>query len=303
MALSTGFEAHSALTQLIISGLTLGSIYALVGLGFALIYNATDVINFAQGEFVMMGGMIGVILARAGAPLPVVILGGAVASALIGAVVYQGLVLRARRATVATVVILTLGLSVVLQGIALQIWGSTPLYLAPFTAGNPFHVLGGTVTYQAIWILGAAIASVVLLQVMYRRTQFGRAMVACAVDREGACLVGIDTRRMALVSFALSGAFGGLAGVLIGPIASVSYNEGIGFALKGFAAAALGGMGSPAGALVGGLAIGLTEASLSSYGWATWSDTGVFVVLIVVLVALPTGLLRGRAERRHTAAL
>lgn len=292
------------LLQLAIAGLTVGAIYALVGLGFNLIFNATDVINFAQGEFVMLGGILAcVAIGQWHLPVWLAVLGTIATIGALGALIDFGAVSRVRRGSVMTIVMITLGVSVVIKTATLLWVGPNPLYFDPFTAGPPLRIFGAVVQLQALWVIGTGAVVMVGLGIFFSRSSIGREMLACAIDREAAYLVGIDVRKMVRMSFILSGALGALAGVLITPLSNATYDQGFMLALKGFAASALGGFGRSSSAIVGGLAIGLIEAGSVAVLPSGWKDSIALIVLILVLVIKPSGLLGGRAERRHTATL
>jgi branched-chain amino acid transport system permease protein len=292
------------LLQFAISGLTVGAIYALVGLGFNLIFNATDVINFAQGEFVMLGGILASIaIGQWHWPMWLAILATIAAVGMLGALIDIGAVSRVRRGSVMTIVMITLGVSVVLKTVALLWVGPNPLYFDPFTAGPPLRIFGAVVQLQALWVIGTGAIVMAGLGLFFSRSSLGREMLACAIDREAAYLMGIDVRRMVRLSFIMSGALGALAGVLITPLTNATYDQGFTLALKGFAASALGGFGRSGSAIVGGLALGLIEAASVVVMPSGWKDSVALLVLILVLVVKPSGLLGGRAERRHTQAL
>jgi branched-chain amino acid transport system permease protein len=245
------------LSQYLLSGLTTGAIYALVALGFAIIYNASHVINFAQGEFVMIGGMAAVSLLGAGLPLaPAAALAVALA-ALIGLLLARFAVQPARGASVVTLIIITIGAAILLRGIAALVWDKRIHALPAFSGEAPIALAGATIAPQSLWVIGVAALIVCALWAFFNRTLTGKAILAVSHNRLAAQLMGISVRRVLLVSFALSAALGALAGILVAPITFTSWDVGVMLGLKGFAAAILGGMGSGPGAVVGGLALGL----------------------------------------------
>jgi branched-chain amino acid transport system permease protein len=219
--------------QFLVSGLTVGAVYALVALGFTLIYNASDVINFAQGEFVMLGGMITVFTSAAGVSLPL--------AALIA-------------------ICVTVAVGLLLYWLAIQ----------PARGASAF----------------------------LERTVLGKAVRATAANRLAARLVGINTTTVMALAFGGSAAIGAVAGILVTPITLTSYDVGTMLALKGFAAAMLGGIGSPLGAVVGGLLLGLLEAFGAGYISSTYKDAFAFIVILVVLFAVPHGLFGRRMIER-----
>lgn len=289
----------AAIIQYLVSGLTLGSVYAMTALGFTLIHNATGIVNFAQGEFLTIGALIAISCSGAGLPMPVAVLLAAAAVTLVGAGLEWGAIRPARSASVITLIIITVGASILLRGLAMWVWGPDALPMRSFSGEKPITLGRASILPQHLWIIGIVLATMAALWLLAERTQTGKAMRACAVNREGARLVGIPAERMVRLSFALSGALGGLAGAIIAPLAMGQYNMGIMLGLKGFAGAILGGMGNPVGAVLGGLLLGVLEslgAGLSPTGWSGYKDAIAFTVMLVVLLAKPTGLLgrRGR---------
>jgi len=286
------------LAQFLLSGLTVGSIYALVALGFAIIYNASHVINFAQGEFVMIGGMATVSLLGAGLPLvPAAALAVALA-ALIGLLLARFAVQPARGASVVTLIIITIGAAILLRGIAALVWDKRIHALPAFSGEAPIALAGATLAPQSLWVIGVAALIVCALWAFFNRTLTGKAILAVSHNRLAAQLMGISVRRVLLVSFALSAALGALAGILVAPITFTSWDVGVMLGLKGFAAAILGGMGSGPGAVVGGLALGLLESLGAGYVSSAYKDAIAFVVMLAVLMLMPGGLLGRRAAER-----
>jgi branched-chain amino acid transport system permease protein len=288
----------SAFLQFLSSGLTVGAVYALVALGFTLIYTASDVVNFAQGEFVMLGGMVTVFLIATGLPLPLAALLAVLVTVLVGLALHALAIRPARGASAVTLIIITIGASIALRGLAQVLFGKEFHKLPAFSGENPVAVLGATILPQSFWVMGGAAVIVVLLWALINRTLTGKALVATAQNRLAARLVGIDTDRMVALAFAVSAAIGAVAGILAAPITFTSYDVGTMLALKGFAAAMLGGIGAPVGAVVGGLCLGLLEAMAAGYLSSTYKDATAFLVILVVLFALPQGLF-GKAVRER----
>ena len=286
------------LLQYLLSGLTVGAIYALVALGFSIIYNASQVINFAQGEFVMIGGMATVSLVGIGLPLPLAAVIAIAATTLVGLALDKLAVERARGASVVTLIIITIGASILLRGLASLVWDKNLHALPAFSGERPIAIGGATILPQSLWVLGVTLAVVVALWWFFKRTLLGKAMLATSHNRLAAQLVGISVRRVLLVSFGLSAALGALAGILIAPITFTAWDVGVMLGLKGFAAAMLGGIGSGPGAVLGGLILGLAEALAAGYVSSAYKDVIAFVILLVVLMVLPGGLLGARAAER-----
>ena len=287
------------IAQTLLSGLTAGAIYALVALGFAIIYNASHVINFAQGEFVMIGGMATAAFFEAGLPLPLAIFFSIGTAALVGILLEKLAVEPARDAPVVTLIIITIGASILLRGLASLVWDKKIHAVPPFSGEAPLKFAGATLLPQTLWVLGATVVTVALLWWFFNRTLTGKAILAVSHNHLAAQLMGISVRRVLLVSFGLSAALGALAGVLIAPISFTTWDVGVMLGLKGFAAAILGGMGSGPGAIVGGLALGLIESLGAGYLSSAYKDVFAFVIILAALIFLPDGLAgRRRATER-----
>jgi branched-chain amino acid transport system permease protein len=284
--------------QFLMSGLTVGAVYALVALGFTLVYNASDVINFAQGEFVMLGGMVTVFVAAAGVPLPLAALIAVVAAVAVGLLLYWLAIEPARGASAVTLIIITIGASILLRGAAQILFDKQFHKLPSFSGDTPVNLFGAAVQPQSFWVLGGTAVIVLLLYAFLERTVLGKAMLATAANRLAARLVGINTTTVMALAFGGSAAIGAIAGILITPITLTSYDVGTLLALKGFAAAMLGGMGNPLGAVAGGLLLGLLEAFGAGYISSTYKDAFAFIVILVVLFAMPQGLFGRRVVER-----
>ena len=284
--------------QFLLAGLTIGAIYALVALGFSIIYNASQVINFAQGEFVMVGGMATVSLAAAGLPLPLSIAAAVLLAAAIGLALEKFAVEPARGASVVTLIIITIGASILLRGLATLVWDKNIHPLKAFSGDAPIQIAGATLVPQSLWVLGVALVVVALLGWFFGRTLLGKALLATSHNRLAAELVGINVRHVLLASFGLSAALGAVAGILVAPITFTSWDIGVMLGLKGFAAAILGGMGSGPGAVLGGLVLGIAEAMGAGYVSSAYKDAIAFIVILAVLVFLPSGLLGRRSTDR-----
>jgi len=283
------------LLQFISSGLTVGAIYALVALGFTLIYKSSDIINFAQGEFVMLGGMTTVFVALAGVPLPLAALIAIIVTTAIGLALHRFAIEPAHGASPVAMIMITIGASIFLRGVAQIVFDRRFHSLPPVFGADPILFGGAAILPQSLVVLASATAIVALLWLFIDRTLLGKAVLATAANRLAARLIGIDTRRIVGFSFAISAAIGAIAGILITPIALTSYDVGTLLALKGFAAAMLGGIGSALGAVVGGLLIGMIEAFAAGYFSSNYKDAVAFLIILVVLVSIPHGLF-GRAK-------
>lgn len=286
------------LMQFILSGLTVGAVYALVALGFTIIYNASDVVNFAQGEFVMLGGMITVFAHGAGMPLPLAAVIAILVTAGVGVALNKLAIEPARGAPVVSLIIITIGASIFIRGVTQLVFDKQLHRFPAFSGDAPIHILGATILPQSLWVMAGAVAVFIALWLFFTRTLTGKAILATSNNRLAAQLVGINTNWVMTLSFALSAGIGALAGVLVTPITLVSYDVGIALALKGFAAAMLGGMGNPKGALVGGILLGLFEALTAGYLSSQYKDAAAFIVILAVLFAMPQGLFGKKSTDR-----
>jgi branched-chain amino acid transport system permease protein len=276
--------------QFAFSGLTVGAIYALVALGFTLIYNSSDVINFAQGEFVMLGGMVTVFAADAGLPLPISALLAVIVTVAVGLLLHRFAIEPARGSSAVTLIIITIGASILLRGIAAVVFDKNFHSLPAFAGSAPWNIGGASVLPQTgVVLLGTGVV-VAALWAFLARTLTGKAMLATAANRLAAQLVGINTSAVVGLSFVLSAAIGATGGILAAPITLTNYSVGTLLALKGFAAAMLGGMGNPLGAVAGGLLMGLLEAFGAGYLSSQYKDAVAFLVILAVLFAMPQGL-------------
>jgi branched-chain amino acid transport system permease protein len=275
--------------QYLISGLTQGSIYALVGLGFTIIYAVTRIINFAQGEFVMLGGMLSFTLASsAGLPLVPSLLLSVLIAAAIGAIMYLLAIRTARRASVVSLIILTIGAAIFIRGIAGELWGVDFVRPPFFTGSSSISFLGAYIHPQALWIIGITIIVTILLHLFLSYTMVGKALKACAINPRAASLVGIDARAMALIAFAIAAALGAIGGVVMAPLTLTAYNVGVMLGLKGFVAASIGGFKSPILAVVGGILLGIVESMAVGVDWgpftSAYKDAIALVVLLLILL-------------------
>ena len=280
------------LLQYTFSGMTNGAIYALIALGFCVVNNTMGIVNFVQVDFVTLGGML-MFSCLFGAGLPMVPgLFLAVTGVAVVAMIVERLGLRPARSNNHLVLIfLTVGLSIILRGIIKLVWGKNRMALPPLTPDQPINILGASVLPQALWILLLTVVAISLLTWFFYRTSLGLSMRAVASNPTAAAVVGIPAGRVRLTSYAIAGALGGLAGVLVTPITTLNYDVGVLLGLKGFAAAILGGFGSFPGAILGGLGLGLLESLSAGYISSAYKDVVAFVVLLLVLFVRPKGLL------------
>ncbi|MYN08474.1 branched-chain amino acid ABC transporter permease [Massilia sp. FT127W] len=278
--------------------MTVGSAYALAALGFTIIYNTSGVINFAQGEFIMLGGMLAAMMAGAGVPLPLAIIGAVILTAIVGLVMEKAVIEPAQNAQVVTLIIITIGASLVVRGLV-QIWlGKGTHTLPAFSGDTPIQFLGASLLPQSLWVLGVTIAIVAALGWFFGRTLLGKAMLATSHNKLAAQLVGINTRRVLLLSFGLAALLGAVGGALLAPITYTSYDAGIMLGLKGFVAAVLGGLGGGVGAIAGGLILGIAEAMTAGYISSAYKDAVPFVLILLILFFMPRGLFGAKVSER-----
>jgi branched-chain amino acid transport system permease protein len=286
--------------QTTLGGLAIGCIYSLIALGISMIIRATDILHFAQGEMLMIGSMMGLsAFWLQNMPFAFVllagILGGGLVSMLIEFVVYR--TLRLRRVSLINIMIATLGVSIVLRNVARLVWGSEPLRYPTLFASKGTVLAGFAVSPQLIWIVLLSGLIMGALIVFFRYTRLGIAMQAAAQDPDIAKLMGISVDRTTTYTFAISGMMAGAAGVLLGSLFFASFNMGFMTGIKAFVAATLGGLGSVAGAMTGGLIFGLVETFSGMLISTAYKDAVGMVVLIAILLFMPTGLLtRGGRE-------
>ncbi len=279
------------LFQYLITGLTVGSIYAMVAIGFNIIYNVTEIINLAQGEFVMLGGLVMVSLHVMGLPIYLAFPATVVIVTLVGMLLDRLAIHPIREPSVITLIIATIAASFIIKGIAMFIWGKDPLDLPAFSGRNPIVVLGAVIQPQYFWVIGFLIITVIVLTFFFEKTIIGKAMSACADNVDAASLVGINVNRMILLSFALSAAIGAVAGITLTPIALMEYDRGAMLAVNGFGAVVLGGLGSFPGAILGGLILGTIESFGAGLLSSGYKDAYALIVLLAVLFIKPSGLL------------
>lgn len=284
--------------QFLLSGLTVGATYALVGLGFWVIHSACGVINFAQGEFVMLGGMATVAFLKLGVPLPLAIVLAVAVTVVAGLLLERLAVEPARGGSVVTLVIITIGASIFLRGVV-QVVLDKQFHAIPAFSGEAPIVLGGAaITPQSLWVVGVTAVVVIALWLFFEKTLYGKAVRATAANLLAARLCGIRVRLVLLLSFGVSAFLGAIGGILIAPISATYYEVGIMLGLKGFCAAILGGLGSGWGPIVGGLVLGVVEAMGAGYLATAYKDAIAFVVILLVLVFMPSGLIGRRGTER-----
>jgi len=282
--------------QYLVAGLTYGTIYAVVGVGFNIIYNATGIINFAQGEFVMLGGMTAVTL-HGLVPLPLAIAGAVLVTMAVGALIEVTFIRWLQRPSVLRMVIITIGISIMIREGALVLWGESVRALPYFTGNEVSSLsLGGVhVSPQVLWSLAVCLVIVAFLRAFFQHTAVGRQMRACAANRDAAALCGVPTRNLVTLSFVLSAGIGALAGCVVSPITYTSYGIGAGLAIKGFTVAILGGLGNSTAAVAAGFIVGILESLSVSLLPAAYKDAISVTILLAILFVRPSGIF-GSAE-------
>lgn len=282
--------------QYAMSGITAGSIYAIVAIGFNIIYSTTGIVNFAQGEFVVLGAMLAITLALY-MPLALAIVLAVAVTSLVGGLAELLFIRRFRHASPMRLIIITIGLSIIMREVMLAIWDEKVRALPYFSGSSISNIslLDAHISPQILWVLGVCAATVALLTVFFRFTLTGKAMRACSDDPMAARLCGISDGRLVTLSFMVSAAIGALAGCVISPVTQTQYDMGSPLAIKGFTVAILGGMGNSMGAVVAGLMLGLLEAAVMSQFPVAYKEAVSIVVLLLVLVFRPSGLF-GRKE-------
>lgn len=282
--------------QFALAGLTVGSIYAIVALSFTIVFNATGVVNFAQGEFVMLAGLFAVLLVAAKLPLVVAVIGAVLIVGVVSVFVHTLTVRPIEgRADHFTMIMVTLGVSITIRVLAEFVFGTESKALPAFSGNGAIKFAGATITPQAIWVLAASALLMACLYIFFRFTRPGQAMLATSENREAASLVGIDVKRVSLFAYVLGCSLGALAGVLVAPITTAVYTQGLVFTLKGFSAAVLGGFGSAVGAVVGGLVLGLLEAFSAGFISSGYHDLIALLVLVGILMFRSGGIVGSRA--------
>lgn len=282
--------------QFLFSGITVGAVYALSALGFTLIYNSSNVINFAQGEFIMLGGMLAVFFTQAGLPMPVALLLAILIPAVVGILMEKIAIEPVKNAETVTLIIITIGASLVIRGLV-QVWlGKGTHSLPAFSGDAPINILGAILMPQSLWVLGGTSLAVIAMWYFFNRTLQGKAMLATSYNRLAAELVGINTNWVLFMSFAMAAALGALGGILVTPITLTSYDVGIMLGLKGFVAAVVGGLGNGLGAVIGGLLVGILEAMGAGYISSAYKDAIPFVLILFILFFMPRGLFGGKSK-------
>ncbi|RNC29913.1 MAG: High-affinity branched-chain amino acid transport system permease protein LivH [Candidatus Dichloromethanomonas elyunquensis] len=286
------------LLQLLYSGITLGSIYSLVALTLVITFNITGILNLAQGEFVVMGALIAVSLKSAGMPLPAAFGISVIFMAVVGGILERLTIRPARGASGLTMLIITVGLSISLRGLALLIWSTATYSLPSFTQGGPLMIGGAALNPQSIWIFLLVAVILVGVSLFFHLTFWGKAVKASVTNPTGAKLQGINLNTISFLAFAAAGALGAATGLCIAPVTMVTYDMGFMLGVKGFVAASIGGLSSIGGAVIGGILLGLLESYSSGLISSGLKDGISIVILLGVLLIRPEGIMGAMKQRK-----
>lgn len=291
--------AAQEILQYIFSGITTGAIYAVIAVGLSMLYSSTELINFAHGEFVMVGAMALMTLwVQFALPLPVAMAGAVALGCCIGLLFERFAIRTARSPQPIVLVIITVGASIFLRGLGMVTWGKDPFSVPPFSTHESIEIAGAALLPQSIWIVAAAVLLAGGIQFFLKQTLTGKAMVACAVNQKAAWLTGIPSEAMAVMAFGISTGCGAVAGVFIAPITMSSYDMGTILGLKGFCAAMIGGLGSLWGAFAGGILLGVLESLGAGLISSGLKDAIAFILLLLILYVRPGGLFSAKEAKR-----
>lgn len=285
--------------QQLVQGLALGSIYGLIAIGYVLIYNTWGVLNFAQGDMVMVGAFTALIAyTYIGLPMwlaiPAAVLMCIVIGYLIELCAFRPLINAENQRRL----IATIGVGIFLRNLIQIIFGADAFSFPSIFGNKAINIGGLMVVPQDIWNTVIGILLAVLLMLFLKKTRIGKAMRATAQDREAARLMGVNVRQCMSLTFVLSSAIGGFAGILLSPKYFVIASLGLTFGNKGFAAALFGGIASNAGSMVGGITLGILESLAATYGSSTWQTAIAFLILFLTLVVKPSGIMGKKDIRK-----
>lgn len=276
--------------QFVLSGVMVGSVYAIVALGYTLVYRATDAINFAQGEFVMLGGVIAVAIFKSfGFSMPLVVLCTIISVTVVGILLARITIYSLKSLVPVSIIVVTIGASVFMKGFTMMAWGKDALSLPSFSGDKPILLLGAAFLPQGFWILGVSALVLLGIHFFFKHSLTGKAMKGCASNKWAATLMGINVKRMSLYSFAMAGMTGSIAGIITTPVTLTAWDRGLMLGLKGFCGAVLGGMGTTFGATLGGFILGLVETLCAGLISSAYKDAIAFLLLIIVLFTKPQG--------------
>lgn len=281
----------STYIQFFFQGMTNGGIYSLVALGFGIIYSSTGLLNFAQGEFVMLGGILTYAYhSLLSLPLSLAVILAVFSVGIVAGAMERLTLYPMRHLSVHGRILITLGVTLTIEALVFVIAGTDIFYVPPFTSDEPIKFLGASVLPQTIWILAVGFVVMTGLATFFRFTLMGQAFLACAINRDAARMVGINAEWSSLIAFVIGGVLGGVGGALIAPVSAPSYDMGVGVALKGICAAVIGGIGNPIGAVVGGFILGLIESYSIAFISSGYKDGVALFILILILMLKPSGI-------------
>jgi branched-chain amino acid transport system permease protein len=280
----------SHLVQFFFSGLTTGSIYALIAVSLVIVYKVSQLICFSQGEFFVFGALTMVTLTSKGIPVPLAFALAVLIAMALGGLIQQVLIRPIQGASVGALIVMTIAISLTLRGLAMVIWGRESHILRPFSQGAPLQIFGATLQLQVFWIVGITALALLLIWLFFEKTSLGIAMRACAENPLGASLMGISVQRAAFFAWAWGAGIGALAGIAVAPLLFTQYTSGVMPMVKGFIAMSIGGLSSIVGSVVAGILLGIIESYTIGVISSKFSDTIVFALLMVVLIVKPSGL-------------
>ncbi len=272
------------LLQYLITGISTGAIYAIIALGFVIIFHGTRLVNFAQGDFVMVGGMSMTMFVGMGIPILPAFFLSTIVGVLVGSLIYRLVVKPAGEVGGLRMFQLMIGAGVCIRSFAQVGWGSEFQLFPSFSKEKPIEIFGAMLHPQILWILGITVLLFIVLYFFFERTIQGKALRACSMNRLAARLLGIRVTTMSLLSFVLAASSGAVAGILITPITTMNYNAGLMFTLKGYIGAIVGGMRSFRGAVMGGLALGILESLAAGLLDSAYKDAIAFLILMLFIV-------------------
>ena len=278
--------------QYLVTGITMGSVYSLIGLGYVTIYRTSHVVNMAQGSFVMMGAFFGYSLfSEVGLPFWAAIILSIVGVVLVSVGMYLVVLRPLMKTSFVNMILATVGLSLLFESLILLKWGGFGKAVPPFTGDKLLRIGGVTFNVQNLWVVGLMLVIFVALYFLGSRTRVGKQMTATATNPNAARKCGISTNRMIILAFAISSAIGAIGGLAVASVFQMTYTAGAAWGLTGFVGAILGGWGSSGGAVIGGLTLGIIQSVFSGVLPAGWQDAIAFAILILLLYFRPQGIL------------
>lgn len=281
---------YSHLIQFFFSGITTGSIYALIAVSLVIVYRVSQLICFSQGEFFVFGALIMATLISKGMALPLAFIISLLCSMIMGGFLQWLLIRRIHSGSIGNLIVMTIAISLALRGLALIIWGRESYVVRPFTEVQPIAFMGASLQIQVFWIVGITAFVLLLIWLFFEKTTLGLAMRACAENPLGASLMGISVNRAAFFAWAWGAAIGSIAGMTVSPLLFTQYTSGVMPMVKGFIAMSMGGLHSIIGSVVAGVLLGIVESYTIGLISSKFSDAIVFTLLILVLLIRPNGL-------------